>query len=136
MRDNSERSDNQAGARLVRWDSRPVGDPMYGSDTPGFYRWHTAPVHGTGIRAHVVVLPEGQGSPRHAGNCEILVFQVDGTVEYVLSENRFVLKPNDMLLIPKDVIFSYENVGDGDARFLSIVARVDEWPAKGMFFDD
>jgi quercetin dioxygenase-like cupin family protein len=106
---------------------------MHRSNEAGFHRSFSESVEGRNFRAHVIVVPEGQASPPHVANCEHIMFQLEGSIAFEFEGARYVTEQYDTLFIPPNIAYGYRNVGSGDALFLSIVGRYDEWPARGTF---
>jgi quercetin dioxygenase-like cupin family protein len=103
------------------------------ADEIGFRRGFVEGVSATSFMVNVLVLPPGQGCPRHDFGGDVVALVLEGKVEFVADAQSYELEPHDMLLLPAGVVYAYRNVGDGEARFVSIAGRVDEWPAKARY---
>jgi quercetin dioxygenase-like cupin family protein len=107
------------------------------ADEPGYERGFIEGVSATNFMVNILVLPAGQGCPRHDFGGDVVVLALEGLVEFVVHEGgeptAYALKPNDMLLLPAGVSYEYRNAGAGQASFASIAGRVDEWPAKARY---
>ena len=57
-------------------------------------------------------------------------------MEFNFEDRSYRLAPSDMLFIPSGAIYGYGNVGRGDARFITIIGKVDAWPTSGKYFFD
>jgi mannose-6-phosphate isomerase-like protein (cupin superfamily) len=86
---------------------------------------------------NILVLPVGQGCPRHDYGGDVIALALEGRVEFAVHEEAerttYLLEPNDMLLLPAGVSYEYRNAGPTQASFASIAGRVDEWPAKARY---
>jgi quercetin dioxygenase-like cupin family protein len=107
------------------------------ADEPGYGRGFIEGVSATNFMVNILVLPPGQGCPRHDFGGDVVVLALEGSVEFVVDEgprpSAYRLEPNDMLLLPAGVSYEYRNAGTGQASFASIAGRVDEWPAKARY---
>jgi quercetin dioxygenase-like cupin family protein len=83
-----------------------------------------------------VVLPFGQTSPPHDYNGEHIIFQLEGEIEFNFEAASYQLIAYDMLFIPVGATYGYSNIGVADARFISIIGKVNEWPTSGNYFFD
>lgn len=67
------------------------------------------------------VRPQG-GPPPHVHHREDEAFWVlEGELEVCVGENRFEAVAGSFVHLPKGVLHSYENVGSGPARFLTLM---------------
>ena len=86
---------------------------------------------------NILVLPPGQGCPKHDFGGDVVVLALEGEVEFAVHDGdrttAYRLEPNDMLLLPAGVPYEYRNSGPGEASFASIAGRVDEWPARARY---
>jgi hypothetical protein len=107
------------------------------ADEPGYGRAFIEGVSATNFMVNILVLPTGQGCPRHDFGGDVVVLALEGVVEFVVHEGSeptvYALEPNDMLLLPAAVSYEYRNAGAAPATFASIAGRVDEWPAKAHY---
>lgn len=103
------------------------------ADEPGFGRAFVPGLAGVNCAANMIVLPFGQGCPRHDFGGEVIIHVLEGEIEYVVDGQTIVLEPQDYLYIPPRTFYSYRNVAPGVSRMLSIIGRVDEWPASSSF---
>jgi quercetin dioxygenase-like cupin family protein len=114
----------------TRWDSPRADEPGYGR---GFIEG----VKARNFMANVLVLPVGQGCPKHEFDGDVIVVALSGAVEFVVFEHgtpaTHRLEPDDMLFLPAGVPYEYRNAGTEQASFLSVAGRVDEWPAKARY---
>ncbi len=121
---------------LKRHDFRPRWNSPR-ADTPGYGRAIIDGLKGVNFAANILVLPFGQGCPKHDFAGEVVVVSLSGEVEFRVhgsgGEQRFLLEPPDLLYIPPRVTYEYRNAGMGQATFLSIAGRVDEWPATARY---
>jgi quercetin dioxygenase-like cupin family protein len=84
-----------------------------------------------------VELEPGKGGPRHTDTPEELLLVVEGEVEVSLGDDRIVVGPEELVLIPSMVPHSFRNVGPGRARIVgffnanAVVARFDD-PVEPM----
>ena len=68
------------------------------------------------------VVPPRGGPPPHIHHREDEVFWVlEGDLEVLVGENRFGAGAGSFVHLPKGVIHSYQNVGAGPARFLTLM---------------
>lgn len=93
-------------------------------------------ITGTNVKAAITVIPSGQASPPHTWSGEHIMCGLAGIVEFVIDGDVFLLEPQDILFFAEDTIYSYRNVGEEDAAFLSVVGRVAEWPCTGEYILD
>ena len=74
------------------------------ADEPGFGRAFIEGVSATNFMVNILVLPPGQGCPRHDFGGDVVVLALAGQVEFVVhdggSSTAYTLEPNDMLLLP------------------------------------
>jgi quercetin dioxygenase-like cupin family protein len=117
------------GEQVPDWDLR-------GSDKPGTRRAICTPMVATNMAAAVLVVPAGQGCDPHQYTAEHVIFPLEGMVEFDVGGDRWLLEPFDLFFLPANVEYTYRSVGDGDARFLSITGRLDEWPGAVVYADD
>jgi quercetin dioxygenase-like cupin family protein len=107
------------------------------ADEPGYRRAFIEGVQATNFMVNILVLPPGQGCPRHDFGGDVVALALEGRVEFVVHEERgptaYALEPNDILLLPAGVSYEYRNAGAEQASFASIAGRVDEWPAKAHY---
>ena len=107
------------------------------ADEPGYGRAFIEGVSATNFMVNILVLPLGQGCPRHDFGGDVVVLALAGQVEFVVhdggSSTAYTLEPNDMLLLPAGVPYEYRNLGLEQASFASIAGRVDDWPAKAHY---
>jgi quercetin dioxygenase-like cupin family protein len=130
-------SEPVTGVRLLRQaDFAPrLNSPR--ADEPGYGRVFVEGVSATNFMVNILVLPPGQGCPRHDFGGDVVVLALEGEVEFVVhggdSPTAHRLGPNDMLLLPAGVAYEYRNTGRGQASFASVAGRVDEWPARARY---
>ena len=107
------------------------------ADEPGYGRAFIEGVGATNFMVNILVLPLGQGCPRHDFGGDVVVLALAGQVEFVVHDGgnstAYTLEPNDMLLLPAGVPYEYRNSGLEQASFASIAGRVEEWPAKAHY---
>jgi len=121
---------------VVRLRKHADFEPRWNSpraDEPGYRRGFVEGLSGTNFMVNILVLPPGQGCPRHDFGGDVVVLALEGAIEFVVDEVAYRLEPNDMLLLPAGVSYEYRNAGEGQASFVSIAGRVDEWPANARY---
>jgi mannose-6-phosphate isomerase-like protein (cupin superfamily) len=68
------------------------------------------------------LVPSGGGPPPHIHHREDEAFWVlEGELEIMVGEDRFMAAAGSFVHLPKGLIHSYRNVGPGPARFLTLV---------------
>jgi quercetin dioxygenase-like cupin family protein len=120
---------------LKRHEMRPHWD-LPNARTVGYMRALHDGIEATNCEVNLVELHLGQGSPKHSHGGEVIIFLLEGEVEFEHGDDSWHLEPYDMLFIPANLPYEYRNMGLKDALFLSIVGRYDEWPAQGTYYDD
>ena len=107
------------------------------ADEPGYGRAFIEGLSATNFMVNILVLPIGQGCPRHDFGGDVVVLVLEGEIEFLVhvgsEPSVYALEPNDMLLLPAGVSYEYRNAGAGSATFASIAGRVGEWPAKAHY---
>lgn len=107
------------------------------ADEPGYRRAFIEGVSGTNFMVNILVLPVGQGCPRHDFGGDVVVLALEGQVEFAVYDRDeatvYALEANDMLLLSAGVSYEYRNTGFNQASFASIAGRVDEWPARAHY---
>ena len=103
------------------------------ADEDGYRRAFVPGVAGTSFGANQLVLPTGQGCPTHTFTGEVIIYMLAGSIRYVIADSAIDLAPGDYLFIPASTPYSYHNTSDGESRMLSIIGRVDDWPARSTF---
>ncbi|MHB0791246.1 cupin domain-containing protein [Bradyrhizobium sp. 5.13L] len=129
--------------RDVNW--RDVSGPFSGaslpySDKPGWYGTSTgATIVGANFKFLSYYLPFGQARPFHISTpLELLVFVIEGEMEWGVGPNPdnlqyFQLAKHDTLLVPRGMGVDYRNTGQGEARYVMTIGRVQEWPAESIY---
>ena len=132
-----------AGANAVPTDAMVVkaedqivrSDLLPGGDTEGTRRGVANGFAGTACMVNVLEMPVGQSSPMRRFSGEHIVYQLVGSVVWVVDGVDHRIDPGDMLFVPVHRAYSFRNVGDVDARFIDIAGKVEEWP-PAMSYDD
>lgn len=117
---------------LKRADMRMRTDMLHKGDVEGYRRAVYDGLRARSCAANLIFLPKGQSSPKHSFSGEHIHLQIEGEVEFHFEGDptRYRVGPLDMLFHPANHAYDYANVGEGDALFLSVVSRFEEWPAK------
>lgn len=116
----------KAADQVPDWDLRD-------SDQEGTHRAICTGLQGTGCAAAVLVVPEGQGANPHAYTAEHLLYQLEGTSEVQIGDDRWQIEPGDLFFMPANVEYVYRNVGQGTVRQLSVTAKVEDWPGRVVY---
>jgi quercetin dioxygenase-like cupin family protein len=107
------------------------------ADEPGYGRAFVEGLAATNFMVNIIVLPPGQGCPRHDFGGDVVVLALTGRVEFVVHGDSapaaYALEPNDLLLLPAGVSYEYRNAQPEEASFASIAGRVGEWPARARY---
>jgi quercetin dioxygenase-like cupin family protein len=126
----------QTARLLRRRDAEPDWSAAPGGDTDGTRRALFPRLHGTNFRAGMNLLPAGQWSPPHTYNAEHIIVLLEGQVDWTVDDTVYELRDaHDMLFIAAGAEYTPTNPGPGDALFLSILGRVDEWPGRAVYRD-
>jgi quercetin dioxygenase-like cupin family protein len=130
-------NESVAGVRVLREaDFKPRSNSPR-ADEPGYGRVFIEGVSARNFMVNILVLPLGQGCPRHDFGGDVVVLVLEGQVEFIVHDGdtptAYTLEPNDLLLLPAGVPYEYRNSGPEQASFASIAGRVDEWPAKAHY---
>jgi quercetin dioxygenase-like cupin family protein len=99
----------------------------------GFARGLCLGLSGTNADMGLIFMPVGQTTPPHSYTGEHLIFQLMGTIEFSVGDERHLLQPHDILFIPADLSYVYSNVGLVDAAFVNVTASAGEWPARAIY---
>jgi quercetin dioxygenase-like cupin family protein len=84
------------------------------------------------ITVRVEVEP-GNGHPFHRHpNMEEIIYVLSGQAEQWLEKEKKILKKNEAVFIPKDVIHATFNVGDEPLEFLAILSPAENLEGSGM----
>jgi quercetin dioxygenase-like cupin family protein len=68
------------------------------------------------------VVPPGGGPPPHIHHREDEAFWVlEGELEVMVGESTFKASAGSFVHLPKDIPHSYENIGPGPARFITLI---------------
>lgn len=66
-----------------------------------------------------VVIKKGHSNPRHAhGNCEELLYLLQGRLEHTMGREKVILNPGDTLTVSRGVFHNALNVGEEDAEMM------------------
>jgi quercetin dioxygenase-like cupin family protein len=120
---------------LKRSQMRLAWGALHRADQFGFHRGMYDAVVAQASTARLIVLPFGQASPPHRSSGEHIHFQLKSDIEFEMADQKYVVAPNDLFFIPADVAYSYVNVGEEDALFLSVHSRVKDWPPQVEYLD-
>lgn len=124
--------DGSARPRLLPCEERPFHwGPR--SHEPGYGRVLLEGASATNFAVNVVVVPVGQGCPRHDFGGDAIVYGLEGAVEFDFGDERLVLRRHDVLTIPPNTFYAYRNAGLRQATMLSAIGRVDQWPASSRY---
>jgi quercetin dioxygenase-like cupin family protein len=118
-----------AAEQLVRYDVLP------GGDTEGTRRGVANGIATSSTMVNLLEMPPGQSSPLRRFTGDHVIYQLAGTVEWLVDGVPHRLSPGDMLFFPPETPYSFTNVGDDLARFLDVAGRVDDWPPRMKYED-
>lgn len=105
------------------------------SDTWG-YRRGSGPYFGLPmLRGHTVRQPIGQTTPWHYAPRDLLFTVVSGEIAFHCGNRIHTLGPRDMLIIPAEMPYRYQNSGIEEVFFLSIGGALIEGK-KGRYFEE
>lgn len=106
-----------------------------GAREPGQMRGICRGLQGTHVAAGMVIIPAGQETPDHWYTGEHIVFQLRGSTRFVVDGEEFVLRPQDAIFLPANVVYRYGSVGLEESVFVNILGRVDEWPGTSHYVE-
>ena len=119
---------------LKRRDMHRINWDLPGAEREGFLRGMHNGVQARRAFSKLVTIPFGQKTPPHAVSADHMIFQVRGQVEFTLPDGTFRLDEQDLFFFPANARYSFENVGSGDAVFLSVVSESnDGWPPESEY---
>lgn len=120
---------------LKRPEMRLSWGNLHKAEQFGFHRGMYDAVAAQSCTARLIVLPFGQASPSHRSTGEHIHFQIRSEIEFEVADEKYLVSPSDLFFIPAGVAYSYTNVGDEDALFLSVHSRVEDWPPRVEYLD-
>lgn len=122
---------------LKRGQTRPDWGGLPQSQTPGFIRGAYPNVVGSSASGRIVIVPRGQGSPKHANTAEHLICHLEGEAVFEFPDDlpaeKIYLSRYDILFIPANMPYQYFNVGETDVMWFTVLTSAGDWPPKGIY---
>jgi quercetin dioxygenase-like cupin family protein len=112
----------------MRWQEyrRTINMQLPQADTWGFHRGGYPWIEAATIQAHVVRISGGQVCPPHSVPVDVVIILLVGEVEWSIESSLYALAPFDLLMIPANSVYSFMNVGLGEAMFFDVLPKTAE----------
>lgn len=115
----------------VRWDAVP------GAQTPGYVRGLYTPMECSYASGRIVMLPVGQGSPKHQNTAEHLIIMLKGEATFEFPDHAegalHRIATHDLLYIPANVDYVYWNSGEVDVLWFTVLVTAGNWPPTSSY---
>lgn len=118
MSETAQHIPTQVLSRAALFDRRLPDLP--GANEPGYARTAFKGLAGAEFKTNVVAVPTGQRSTERVSVVDHIILVLKGEFELAVEGEMHVLDEWAQIFVPRGISWSYRNVGQTDATFVSI----------------